>query len=82
MPTGIQRVDAASTIILQQYIVLESVDADIAIIDSGIDLDHPDLNVYRNTTAIIPQGTSQYDQELCDKDIDIQEIGLNTYENN
>jgi subtilisin len=39
VPTGIDRIDAES--VAGNY----SVDVDIAIIDSGIDLDHPDLNV-------------------------------------
>ena len=28
------------------------VDVDIAILDTGIDLDHPDLNVYRNVSFV------------------------------
>ena len=33
-------------------------DVDIAILDTGIDLSHPDLNVYRNTSFVdgIPSG--------------------------
>ena len=39
LPEGIDRIDAES--------VTSPVDVDIAIIDSGIDLDHPDLNVFK-----------------------------------
>ena len=41
LPTGIQRVDAAAPYAATIY-TSGGVDADIAIIDSGIDLDHPD----------------------------------------
>ena len=30
----------------------KGIDADIAILDTGIDLDHPDLNVYRNVSFV------------------------------
>lgn len=45
-PTGINRAnaDASSTLAGNGS---GSVDVDVAIIDTGIDLDHPDLNVYR-----------------------------------
>ena len=54
IPTGLQKIDANGL-----YSILKigsfSADVDIAIIDSGIDLDNPDLNVYSNTSMIIPQ---------------------------
>lgn len=55
LPTGIDRVDAdlSST---KSGDGSGSVDADIAILDTGIDLDHPDLNVYKQTTFV--SGTS------------------------
>lgn len=47
-PTGIDRVDADLTIgSINGY----KVDADIAIIDTGIDRNHPDLNVVRGITC-------------------------------
>jgi subtilisin len=51
LPTGVDRVDGdlSSTISGNG---IGSVDADIAIIDTGIDLTHPDLNVYRHTTFV------------------------------
>ncbi|MGC9468006.1 MAG: S8 family serine peptidase [Anaerolineae bacterium] len=33
------------------------VDVDVAVIDTGIDLDHPDLNVVSSTTCLISSGT-------------------------
>lgn len=48
MPTGISRIGAdTNTDITIDSVDDRRVDADIAIIDSGIDLSHPDLNVYR-----------------------------------
>ncbi|MGI0010523.1 MAG: S8 family peptidase [Nitrosopumilaceae archaeon] len=43
-PTGINRIDAERSI-------ARTVDVDIAIIDTGIDLKHPDLNVLRGVTC-------------------------------
>ena len=47
VPTGVDRVDAdlSPTAVING--VDKRVDADVAVIDTGIDLDHPDLNVYR-----------------------------------
>lgn len=44
IPTGINRIDAERSI-------ERTVDVDIAIIDTGIDLKHPDLNVVRGVTC-------------------------------
>ena len=51
MPTGVDRVDReiSSTVSGNR---IGAVDADIAIIDTGIDLTHPDLNVYRDTSFV------------------------------
>jgi hypothetical protein len=38
------------------------VDVDIAILDTGIDLDHPDLNVYKDFSVIDMNGTGDDDQ--------------------
>ena len=55
LPTGIDRTDAdlSST---KAGDGTGSVDADIAILDSGIDLTHPDLNVFKQITFVA--GTS------------------------
>ena len=53
LPTGIDRIDRElSSITSRNRIGSAPVDADIAIIDTGIDLTHPDLNVYRDTTFV------------------------------
>ena len=51
LPTGINRVDGdlSST---KSGDGKGSVDVDIAILDTGIDLSHPDLNVYRQVTFV------------------------------
>ena len=55
-------------------------DVDIAIIDSGIDLDHPDLNVYRSITSIVPQNnsSSSLNNTLINSNIDREKIGVDT----
>jgi subtilisin family serine protease len=46
IPTGIDRIDAEPGAARKpQFNASAPVDADIAIIDTGIDIDHPDLNV-------------------------------------
>jgi subtilisin family serine protease len=54
IPTGLQRIDADGLYDIPK-IGSFSADVDIAIIDSGIDLDNPDLNVYSNVSMMIPQ---------------------------
>ncbi len=46
LPTGIDRIDAEKSPTAKINGADERVDVDVAIIDTGIDLDHPDLNVY------------------------------------
>lgn len=46
LPRGVNRIDADLNATANINGVDERVDVDIAIIDSGIDLDHPDLNVF------------------------------------
>jgi hypothetical protein len=48
LPTGVDRIDADLNSIALINGIDERVDVDIAIIDTGIDLDHPDLNVVWN----------------------------------
>jgi subtilisin len=55
LPTGIDRVDGDLSS-AKSGDGTGTVDADIAILDTGIDLSHPDLNVYRQTTFV--SGTS------------------------
>jgi subtilisin len=50
IPTGIDRIDAESS--LQNNNSTAGVNATIAVIDTGIDLDHPDLNVIQDITFV------------------------------
>jgi subtilisin len=52
LPTGIDRVDRELSSITSRNRIGSAVDADIAIIDTGIDLTHPDLNVYRAASFV------------------------------
>jgi subtilisin family serine protease len=52
LPTGINRIDADLSAKAKIDGVDERMDVDIAIIDTGIDLDHPDLNVFKNVSFV------------------------------
>jgi subtilisin len=51
VPTGINRVDADLSPTADIDGVDEGVDVDVAVLDTGADLDHPDLNVFRSTNC-------------------------------
>jgi len=78
IPTGLQRIDANGLYSIPK-IGSFSADVDIAIIDSGIDLDNPDLNVYSNTSMIIPQesqpGTDD-SYSIVNNNVDLDRLGL------
>jgi subtilisin len=80
VPSGIQRI-GVENVAIDPDIEQISIDVDIAIIDSGIDLDHPDLNVFKNVTSIIPQIITSEVNTIRAKDINLNKIGLNV-ENN
>ena len=48
IPTGVQRIKTQLNSIAAINNDGGSVDVDVAVLDTGIDLDHPDLNVYRS----------------------------------
>lgn len=49
LPTGVNRIDGELSSVAKINGVDERVDVDIAVLDTGIDLDHPDLNVVATT---------------------------------
>ena len=51
VPTGIDRIDGELSTTARINGIDERIDVDIAILDSGIDLDHPDLNVVGGVTC-------------------------------
>lgn len=53
LPTGVDRINADIDLTAKINGVDERVNADIAILDSGIDLTHPDLNLYRYTNCTV-----------------------------
>jgi subtilisin family serine protease len=53
LPTGVNRINADIDLTAKIDGVDERVNADIAILDSGIDLTHPDLNLYRYTNCTV-----------------------------
>ena len=82
IPTGLERVDG-ELLATDSKISPLTADVDIAIIDSGIDLDHPDLNVYRSITSIVPQNnsSSSLNNTLINSNIDREKIGVDTRDN-
>ncbi len=51
LPTGVNRIDGELSTTAKIDGIDERVDVDVAIIDTGIDLDHPDLNVVDGATC-------------------------------
>jgi subtilisin len=51
LPSGINRMDVDTNPVARIDGVDERVDVDIAVLDTGVDLDHPDLNVYSSTNC-------------------------------
>jgi subtilisin family serine protease len=52
LPTGVDRIEADQNALAAIDGVDTRVDVDLAVIDTGVDLDHPDLNVYRFTDCV------------------------------
>ena len=83
LPTGLERIDAGKLYTIHKMSSF-SANVDIAIIDSGIDLDNPDLNVYSNISMVIPQLSEPHlsqsisgdSNSIVNKNIDIQKLGL------
>jgi subtilisin family serine protease len=61
LPTGIDRIDAEQSATARINGVDERVNVDVAVIDTGIDLDHPDLNVYTAGAKNCSTGSSADD---------------------
>lgn len=60
-PTGIDRIDAEQSTTANIDGTDDRVDVDVAVIDTGIDLDHPDLNVYTQGAKNCSTGRSADD---------------------
>ncbi|MDP4510461.1 S8 family serine peptidase [Nonomuraea turcica] len=60
-PTGINRVDAETSPTARINGVDEPMDVDVAVLDTGVDLDHPDLNVNVGGARNCSDGTSADD---------------------
>lgn len=54
VPTGLNRIDAEKSPTAKIDGVANALDVDVAIIDTGIDLTHTDLNVFKNVNLIMP----------------------------
>jgi subtilisin family serine protease len=52
IPTGVNRIDAELNAVAAIDGLDERVDVDVAVLDTGVDLDHPDLNVYQTAYFI------------------------------
>ena len=81
--TGIERI-RANSLFNNSEIKSFTADVDIAIIDTGIDLHHPNLNVYRNVTTIVSQNAVKNTNEknkIFSNNINLNKIGLNATNN-
>lgn len=61
LPTGLNRIDAELSPTAKVNGVDERVDVDVAVLDSGVDLDHPDLNVHTAGAVNCSSGNSADD---------------------
>jgi subtilisin len=61
LPTGINRANADASATALVNGLDERVDVDVAVIDTGVDLTHPDLNVYRAGAKNCSTGSSAND---------------------
>jgi subtilisin len=61
LPTGVMRIGAGHSSAIAGNGVGDDVDSDIAILDTGISLSHPDLNVYRQQTFVAGTTTANDD---------------------
>jgi subtilisin len=81
IPTGIQRIDANELYSIPK-IGSFTADVDIAIIDSGIDLDNPELNVNSSFSMRVPQIHNARETDLesiINNNIDLDKLGLNIF---
>ena len=53
LPSGVDRMDAEKNAIARIDGVDDRVDIDVAVVDTGIDIDHPDLNVVASTNCLV-----------------------------
>jgi subtilisin family serine protease len=67
LPTGVDRIDTEWNVTADIDGVDERVDIDIAIIDTGIDIDHPDLNVVGGV-RYYTSGSQTYEDNEYDDD--------------
>jgi len=68
LPTGVDRIDADRNGVAKINGIDERVDVDIAIIDTGIDIDHPDLNVVGGRHFYSLWGMISFEDDLYDDD--------------
>jgi subtilisin len=62
-PTGVRRSKALMRPTPRGGAAARGVDADVAVIDTGVDLNHPDLNVYRRGAHNCATGTTTADDQ-------------------
>lgn len=64
LPTGVDRIDADLHPVARIDGINETVDVNIAVIDSGIDSDHPDLNVYAaGSESFVSEDANDWEDE-------------------
>ena len=81
IPTGIKRIDGTELYSIPK-IGSFTADVDIAIIDSGIDLDNPELNVKSSFSMIVPQIQNARESDvnsIINNNVNLDKLGLNIF---
>jgi subtilisin len=74
LPTGVNRINADDDPVASIDGIDDRVDVDIAILDTGIDLDHPDLNVYKYAYCRITSTFPREKSSCTENDSDANDI--------
>jgi subtilisin len=81
IPTGIQRIDGNELYSIPKTGSFTA-DVDIAIIDSGIDLHNPELNVNSSSSMMVPQIQNAKEGDvnsIINNNVDLDKLGLNIF---
>ena len=81
IPTGIKRIDGTELSSIPKTGSFTA-DVDIAIIDSGIDLHNPELNIKSNFSMIVPQIQNARESDvhsIINNNVNLDKLGLNIF---
>ena len=81
IPTGIKRIDGTELYSIPKTGSFTA-DVDIAIIDSGVDLDNPELNLKSSFSTIVPQIQNARESDvnsIVNNNVNLDKLGLNIF---